>query len=140
VVGAWPVHLLATGAAGEGVVGGCGAGLQPIDDGSFGDRCQRPTAARAAAERGHGVEQVEAAHDFQRLAVGMVGAQQLAVDHVGAHQQPAVAGEQRPLIGGGRRGQLGVAGVVAVGGVQPQQPQPVGERAEMHVEQEAGFG
>ena len=57
-----------------------------------------------------------------------------------AAQQPAILGEQDPLLGDRLRDEFGVGRVVAVRRVETEQPHPAGQRAEVDVEHEAGAG
>jgi hypothetical protein len=53
-------------------------------------------------------------------------------------QQPPVLGQQHPLLRGRLLEELVVGGIVAVGGVQAEQPQAARQGAEVDVEREPG--
>jgi hypothetical protein len=55
-----------------------------------------------------------------------------------AHEQATVLGEQDAALPPCPLDEVGVVGIVAVRGVDAQQPQPPGERPEVDIEQEAG--
>jgi hypothetical protein len=137
-VRASPVHAAAAGAAGERVIGAPGAGLQEGFDVRLGHRLQRAVARGAASPRGQ--RRREPVEYVAQLVIRVIAA------HVGAQpqpapaQQPAIPGEQGPVPGVRLLDEGVVVAVVSVGGVDAEQPQPAGERAQVHVQQEPCLG
>lgn len=99
MMGAGPVDPSAVRATAEIVVVLASQRLQAIDDLFLGNRDQAAVAPHAARQGRQPLPQVQSPYHFEQLFLGLLGVHEQAMGDRTTLQQPAVAGEQDPLLG-----------------------------------------
>ena len=97
---------------------------------------ERSSAGHAQAPRPQ--RRLEPFHDVGQLVVGVLPAHESGSAQRPTHQQATVSAEQDSVLTSGLLDELVIISVPAVRRVDPQQPKPAGQRAEVHVQQEEG--
>ena len=133
-MGAAPVDAVAGLAAGEILLGASGSRFEQIGDVDLGHRLDLPPAGGAPSVRRQ--RRPEPVQNVGELVVGSSSANVRRSPKGPPPQQATVLGEQQPILPPGPLDQLVVIGVIAVRGVHAEQPQPPGQRAEVHVQQQ----
>ena len=91
---AGPVDFVAVGATSKILVVNLREGLELIEDFSFADLEEQPVALQAAPVRSNEFSEIKAAHHFNDLLRGIVGARTIPMANDSVHEETAVAREQ----------------------------------------------
>ncbi|HOT28340.1 MAG TPA: hypothetical protein PLU72_09135 [Candidatus Ozemobacteraceae bacterium] len=136
-MGALPVDLPAVLASGEQVVSFRGARRNAIQDSVSRNGLQQTVAQHAARKRGEMAPQRQPSNDFPELSTRLSLPYPPAATNGAVHEQPDVARQDEPAPGRRRLDDLVIRIVISIHCIESQQPQPAGQFAEMHVENES---
>ena len=97
-MGAGPVNLSALGTTAEIFVVNFRQRLELIEDFSFADLEEQAVALQATAVRSNEFSEIKAAHDFNDLLGGIVGARTIPMANDSVHEETAIARQQRAVL------------------------------------------
>ena len=133
-----PVDAAAIRALPEFIVQFCNTGRDKAADSIFRDIRERCVASHAACEGSNGARQIEAVHNFGDLTPAVAQTKPVAMRHLAAHEESAIAREENSALGRRDFRQFFVGRATPVPCIKAKHSEVGGQLAEMNVEDEPG--
>ena len=133
-----PVDAAAIRALPEFIVQFCNTGRDKAADPIFRDIRERCVASHAACEGSNGARQIESVHNFGDLTPAVAQTKPVAMRHLAAHEESAIAREENSALGRRDFRQFFVGRATPVPCIKAKHSEVGGQLAEMNVEDEPG--